>query len=170
MRAFLWLSAGHPEHAVPLLERALSTMREIDAAGVASTVAGLLGRGYGLTGDPAAAIASAEQARSLTTPGDIVSELFWRGAMARGLAATGSTDEAVRLARELLEIVSDVDVPEYRFYALTDAAEAKQAAGNLDEARALLEQALAESERRWATAFVEQATVALAGVDSSTVA
>ncbi len=170
MRAFLWLSAGHPEQAVPLLERALSTMRELDAAGVASTVAGLLGRAYGLTGDPAAAIASAEEARSLTTPGDIVSELFWRGAMARGLAATGRTDEAVPLARELLEIVSDVDVPEYRFYALTDAAEAERAAGNLDEARALLEQALAESERRGATAFVEQATAALAGVDASTVA
>jgi class 3 adenylate cyclase len=156
------LVAGRPGEAAERLQTALDGALRHGQKGVGSTISGLLARCLALTGDYPAALAEAERAAELTGPGDIVSELVWRGAKVRALAGLGQGREALALAREMAEVAADVDVAEYRFDVAMDMAEAERAAGDVDAARGWLEQALAEAEERGADAFAEQARVALA--------
>ncbi len=155
------LAAGHPDEAVPLLRSALERATESGAATSLATIQGLLARALALTGDPAAALAESDGARARTHVGDVLAAMLWRGARIRALAGLGQTTAAGDLARELLALAARVEVPERRFDALTDAAEGERAAGNVEAARALLREALHESQARGARSFVLQATRAL---------
>ena len=163
----VFLLAGRPAEAIPPLRWALRLAMENDAETYASTIHGLLARALALTGQFEAALALSESARALTRRGDVVSEMLWRGASIRALAALGQVSMANELARELSAYVSQVEVPELRFDALTDLAVAERAAGRLDEARARLLQALHESEPRGARSFIHQAQRALAELDGA---
>jgi class 3 adenylate cyclase/tetratricopeptide (TPR) repeat protein len=159
------LVAGRPGDAEEVLRAGLDAAVERSYTGVGSTIAGLLARCLALLGEYEAAIAEADRAAELTGPGDIVSELLWRGARVRALAGLGEGEQALALAREMAEIAADVDVAEYRFDIAMDIAEAQRAAGNDAAARERLEWALADSDARGAHAFAEQARAALAQLD-----
>jgi tetratricopeptide (TPR) repeat protein len=160
------LAAGRPGEAAERLQTALDEALRHGQTGVGSTISGLLARCLALTGDYPAALAEAERAAELTGPGDVVSELVWRGARVRALAGLGEGQQALALAREMAGLAADVDVAEYRFDIAMDMAEAERAAGNADAARQWLEQALADSEARGAQAFAEQAREALTQLDA----
>jgi hypothetical protein len=155
------LAAGRPDEAVPLLRAALGRATEGGVATSLATIQGLLARALALTSDPAAALAESDGARAHTHAGDVEAAMLWRGARIRALAALRQTAAAGEPARELLALAARVEVPEWRFDALTDAAEGERAAGNVAAARALLREALRESEARGARSFVLQATRAL---------
>jgi class 3 adenylate cyclase len=160
------LVAGHPAEAIAPLRAGVDGALERDAVGIASTISGLLARCLALLGDHEGALAEASRAADMTGPGDIVSELVWRGARVRALAGLGEGEQALSLAREMAEIAADVDVAEYRFDIAMDVAEAERAAGNTGAARERLEWALADSEARGAHAFADQARAALAKLDA----
>jgi class 3 adenylate cyclase len=161
LRGSVLLASGRPDEAVPLLRSALGRATESGAETSLATIQGLLARALALTGDAAAALAESDGAGARTHAGDVLAAMLWRGARIRALAALGQTAAAGDLARELLALAARVEVPERRFDALTDAAEGARAAGNVDEARTLLGEALHESEARGARSFVLQATRAL---------
>jgi class 3 adenylate cyclase/tetratricopeptide (TPR) repeat protein len=160
------LAAGHPAEAIEWLRTGVDGALERGAIGIASTISGLLARCHALLGDNQAALAEAGRAAEMTGPGDVVSELVWRGARVRALAGLGEGEQALALAREMAEIAVNVDVAEYRFEIAMDVAEAERAAGNAGAARERLEWALADSETRGALAFAEQARAALADLDA----
>jgi class 3 adenylate cyclase/tetratricopeptide (TPR) repeat protein len=165
LRGNVLLLAGMPQDAIAPLRSALRFAGENGGETFASTIHGLLARALALTGDHEAALAQSELARELTTPGDVVSEMLWRGASVRALAGLGHVDRADQLARELVDLLAAVEVPELRFDALTDLAAARRAAGDAVQARALIVQALDESTARAARSLVDQATRALADLD-----
>jgi len=156
------LTAGRPTDAVQPLRSALKAALDAGSTGVASTISGLLARCLTLTGDHGAALTEADHAAQMTGPGDIVSEVVWRGARVRALAGLGEGEQALALAHEMSQIAADVDVAEYRFEIAMDMAEAERVGGNVRAASERLEWALADSEWRGAHAFAEQARDALA--------
>jgi len=159
------LLAGRPEEAVEALRTALSHALESGEETYASTMRGLLARALALVGDSEGALAESDRARTLTRPGDVPSEMLWRGAAIRALASLGRAAPAHELAHELSGLAAGVEVPELRFGTLTDLAVAERAVGNALEARALLLEALRESETRGARSLVKQAARALAELE-----
>jgi tetratricopeptide (TPR) repeat protein len=164
LRGSVYLIAGRATEAIPPLRSALELARRSGEDTYASTIEGLLARALALTGDHAAALDEAEGARALTRPGDVWSQMLWRGASIRALAAAGDVERVRELAGELSAIMSGVEVPELRFDAMLDLAEAERAAGDPAVARELLLQALHESEARGARGFADRATAALAAL------
>jgi tetratricopeptide (TPR) repeat protein len=165
MRGSVFLIAGRPQEAIPPLRSALELATRSGEDTYASTIQGLLARALTLTGEHAAALAEAASARALTRPGDVLSQMLWRGASIRALAAIGDASGARELARELSAILSGVEVPELRFDAMMDLAEAERSCGDAAAARVLLLQALSESESRGAHSFADRANDALAALD-----
>ncbi len=161
LRGSVFLLAGRPQEAVAPLREAVELATSSGEDSYASTIRGLLARALALIGETVKALGEAERARGLTRPGDTLSQLLWRGAEVRVLAALGKYSEAEALSAELIALIGEVEVPELRFDALTDVADGKRAAGRLEEARALLQQALDESVARGARSLVAQATAAL---------
>jgi len=166
LRGSVLLLAGRPHDAVAPLREAVDLATRSGDDSYGSTIRGLLARALALIGETADAFDEAERARGLTRPGDTLSQLLWRGAEVRALAALGRHGEAEALSEELMALISEVEVPELRFDALTDVADAKRAAGRLDEARALLDQALDESVARGARSLIVQAAEARAALDA----
>jgi tetratricopeptide (TPR) repeat protein len=160
----VYLIAGRPHEAIPPLRSALELARRSGEDTYASTIQGLLARALALTGDHAAALEEARSARALTRPGDVWSQMLWRGADIRALAAMGDVERVRELARELSAIMSGVEVPELRFDAMMDLAEAERSAGDPAVARELLLQAVRESEARGARGFADRANAALAAL------
>jgi tetratricopeptide (TPR) repeat protein len=166
LRGSVFLLAGRPHDAVAPLRDAVELATISGEDSYASTIRGLLARALALIGETVSALEEAERARGLTRPGDTLSQLLWRGAEVRALAALGRHAEAEARSAELIALIGRVEVPELRFDALADAAEGKRAAGNLEEARALLGQALDESVARGARSLATQATTALGALDA----
>jgi class 3 adenylate cyclase/tetratricopeptide (TPR) repeat protein len=162
LRGSVLLIAGRPHDAIPPLRSALELARRSGGDTYTSTIQGLLSRALALTGDHTAALAEAESARALTRPGDVLSQMLWRGAEIRALGSTGDVARSKELAGELAAILSGVEVPELRFDALMDLADAERLSGNPAAARELLLQALSESETRGARSFSDRASAALA--------
>jgi class 3 adenylate cyclase/tetratricopeptide (TPR) repeat protein len=163
LRGSVLLLAGRPDAAIPQLRAALAGGADASAA----TIHALLARALALTGAGEDALAEAERARALVRPGDVPSEMLWRGASIRALSALGRPAAAARPARELLALAGEIDIQELRFGALTDVADAERVAGHPASARALLEEALTESEARGAESFATQARRALTALAAS---
>jgi class 3 adenylate cyclase len=162
LRGNVLLLAGRPDEAIPPLRSAVRLAEERGAETYAATMHGLLARALALTGDYEAALAQVETARGRTRPGDVASEVLWRGAAIRAQAALGHASAAAELARELSALVSGLEAHELRFDAFVDLA---AAAPDVAEARTLLLEALHESEARGASSFVDQTSRALAELE-----
>jgi class 3 adenylate cyclase len=148
--------AGLPDLAVAPLQQALAMSIVEESTGLASTIAGELARALAITDRYSEARSEAERARSYTEDDDLTSQLYWRGAMVRVLAAAGEADAVRLLVDELEALATTIDAPTDRFHAFVDAGEAAWVIGDEVAGRRLLEAARHESEERGATAFVEQ--------------
>ena len=74
----------------------------------------------------------------LAAADDIVSQVIWRGACARGLAATGNVEEAQVLADEAMDLARAADDPRMLGQALVALSVARLAGGREQEATAAL--------------------------------
>jgi hypothetical protein len=148
--------AGLPDLAVAPLQEALAMSIVEESTGLASTIAGELARALAITDRYSEARSEAERARSYTEDDDLTSQLYWRGAMVRVLAAAGEAGAVRLLVDELEALATTIDAPTDRFHAFVDAGEAAWVIGDEVAGRRLLEAARHESEERGATAFVEQ--------------
>jgi tetratricopeptide (TPR) repeat protein len=90
----------------------------------------------------------ARKGRELGLPDDLVTQFEWRRVQALVHSARGEHAEAEQLARESVRFAFETDSPVWQGQALCDLGEVLQAADQLNEAAATLEQALECYERK----------------------
>src|SRR5439155_8142653 len=100
---------GQPERAVELLRPGIERLQEIGETGFASTSRSMLAEALYELGDDAEAEESTSLARQLGAPDDYETQYAWRSVLARVMARRGQHDEAVRLAREAVELLEPTD-------------------------------------------------------------
>ena len=137
------LLAGDAAEAEIVLRAGYAELEKMGAPAAASTVAAWLA--YTLAeqqrwGD---AIEMARTSQGLAADYDIVSQVVWRGACVRGLAATGGVDQAQQLADEAIGLARAADDPRMLGQALVALSVARLAAGREQEATAALLEARA---------------------------
>lgn len=86
--------------------------------------------------------------QELTASDDVMNNAAWRRVRARVLAQRGSLDEALALAREATEILSDTDYLDERGAAWLDLAEVLESCGRADEQKAAIRQAISLYEAK----------------------
>jgi ATP/maltotriose-dependent transcriptional regulator MalT len=91
---------------------------------------------------------AAEGARASASPGDVLSEVVSRGALARVEVRRGSVEPALELASGAVELASRTDAPTMHGDALVDLAVVLDAAGRTDESDAALREAAAHYDRK----------------------
>ena len=87
-------------------------------------------------------------AEELTDPADIGAAVLWRSTRAKLRSRVGQHDEAERLAREAVELMSSVDFLEVQADSLVALAEVQRNAGRITEALASAVEALALYARK----------------------
>ncbi len=134
------LLAGDPAAAEQVLRAGYAELERMDAPAAASTVAAWLAHTIADQQRWDEAIAMARISHDLAAEDDIVSQVIWRGACARGLAATGKAQEAQLLADEATALARAADDPRMLAQALVALSVSRLAAGREQEAAgALLE-------------------------------
>jgi class 3 adenylate cyclase/tetratricopeptide (TPR) repeat protein len=113
-----------------------------------STYAPRLGRVLCALGRYEEAEKLARKGRELGLPEDLVTQFEWRRVQALVHSARGEHAEAEQLARESVRFAFETDSPVWQGQALCDLGEVLQAADQLNEAAATLEQALECYERK----------------------
>jgi ATP/maltotriose-dependent transcriptional regulator MalT len=140
----LW--RGDPAAAERQLRWGHETLSDIKEMAWLPTVDGILAEAIHAQGrldeadDLAAEIAESAGAE------DVYSQLLWRGVRAKVLARRGSADEAERLARESVDLVSVTDFLHGHWYAWMTLGEVLQRAGRTDEAQVAAMNALRTAE------------------------
>ena len=132
------LLAGDPAAAEQILRAGYDELQSMGAPAAASTVAAWLAHALADQQRWDEAIAMARTSQGLAAADDIVSQVIWRGACARGLAATGKIEEAQVLADEGMELARAADDPRMLGQALVALSVARLAAGREQEATAAL--------------------------------
>ena len=135
------LLAGDLAAAEAELRRDDAALAAIDERYFRSTVAAILANVLWLRGDASGAQSYSELAEAIADSDDVWSQLAWRTARARTLAASGHRDEARRLAAEAVALTDHTQEIELRADALAALAEVASRVGRPDEA----ERALAEA-------------------------
>jgi tetratricopeptide (TPR) repeat protein len=116
------LIAGDPEHAERELQSARDLLEGLGERSVASTIAALHARALVELERYAEAERAAMLGLSWAKAGDVVSQAYARGALARVLAARGLLDEALENAYQAVELSSRHDALTQRGDALLDLA------------------------------------------------
>jgi tetratricopeptide (TPR) repeat protein len=129
------LTLGEAEQAEAELCEAAELLAQHGERGVASTVAALRARALLELDRHAEAEQQAQLALEWSDAGDVVSQAYARGALARVLASRGAMDDAATNAREAVELSSASDFLNQRGDALFDLALVLEAAGDTDAAR-----------------------------------
>ncbi len=132
------LLAGDPVAAEQVLRDGFMDLEEMGAPAAASTVAAWLAHALAEQQRWDETIAMARTSQDLAAADDIVSQVVWRGACVRGLAATGSVEEAQTLADEAIDLARGADDPRMLGQALVALSVARLAAGREQEATAAL--------------------------------
>jgi predicted ATPase/class 3 adenylate cyclase len=132
------LLAGDPAEAEQLLRGGFVQLEAMGAPAAASTVAAWLAQALADQQRWDDAIAMAHTSQDLAAEDDIVSQVIWRGACARGVAATGNIEEAQALADEAISLARSADDPRMLGQALVALSVARLAAGREQEATAAL--------------------------------
>jgi tetratricopeptide (TPR) repeat protein len=115
-------------------------------------------------GDREEAVAAADLAATLADPDDVTSQVTWRAAKARCLAAAGRTTEARAMARSALRLADQTDLSELRARTRLDLAEVLLAAGRSNEAGPAARAALRALERKGSVAEAARARALLARI------
>ena len=139
---------GNPEAAVAAGEEGCRAMEELGQKAVLSTSAGRLARAYCELGRFDEAEEWARRSEEVGASDDVITQMLWRQARARVLAARGEHDEAELLAREAVALGDPTQILDAQAEAYADLGEVLERAGRADEARAAFEEALGRFERK----------------------
>ncbi len=160
--------AEQPEVAERQLRSDYETLKEMGERYLLSTIAGELARSVYAQGRLDEALELTRVAEELSDEDDVVSQAYWRSVRARVLAHTGKLDEGMQLAREAVAILTTTDILARRAEALIDLAEILGLAGQGNEARATLDDAIALLDQKEHLVGIERARAALARVGEPT--
>jgi class 3 adenylate cyclase/tetratricopeptide (TPR) repeat protein len=139
---------GNPEAAVAAGEEGCRVMEELGQKAVLSTSAGRLARAYCELGRFDKAEEWARRSEEVGASDDVITQMLWRQARARVLAARGEHAEAELLAREAVALGDPTQMLDAQAEAYADLAEVLERAGQADEAAAAFEDALGRFERK----------------------
>ena len=114
--------ADDSEAAERELRWGFDKLSEIGEMSWFSTVAGILAEAVLANGRPEEARRLAEASRDAAAPDDVYSQVLWRTVASKVLAGTGTGNEAERLAREAVDLVSPTDFLHLRWHALLSLA------------------------------------------------
>jgi len=101
--------------------------------------------------------AAVRLSKEASTSDDYDAQALWRGAEAKLLARRGQFDEAERLAREAVATIDRIDEVNHQGNVRIGLVEVLRLAGRNDEAREVLEEALARYEQKGNAVMTDQA-------------
>jgi class 3 adenylate cyclase/tetratricopeptide (TPR) repeat protein len=136
--------AGQPGEAVSILRHAFETGREMGATSAAATMAAFLADALCLDGKLDQAGEAARFSEEHAPASDVVTQVLWRAARARALAAE-NPETAETLAREAVAAARQTDYPDLEGRALSALG---QVLGSGDEQESLLAEARELYERK----------------------
>jgi tetratricopeptide (TPR) repeat protein len=144
------LLAGDPGAAVRELRLTCEAFERDRELGYLASLAPRLGEALLAIGDEEEAFEVVERWRAdrLTTPEDADAQVGWRRVRAKVLARRGEFEEAERLAREGVDMVSETDMLPLRADAQADLSEVLRLAGKPEEAEAARLEALRLYEQK----------------------
>ncbi len=134
--------AGDPAAAERELRAGFDVVSELGEHGFQATAAALLAHALVAQGRFEEAERYARLAGSSAAEDDLASQVLWRSALARVLAASGSLGEAGALARGALALAEQTDDVNMHADTFVDLAEVLRIAGEPEEAVAALERAI----------------------------
>jgi tetratricopeptide (TPR) repeat protein len=123
------LLAGDPERAERALRPCFDALRDAGNLAFSSTLAGQLAHALVDLERPEEAVTYAAAARDAAGEADVLSQILWRGALSRALAAQGAVEESIELADEALRLAESTEWPNAIADALLDRARVLQGAG-----------------------------------------
>lgn len=163
--------AGDPDAAAAALRDSFDRLDEMGERGFLSTIAALLAHTlYELEAVDESDHFSrvSEQAAA---PDDLLSQVLWRSSRAKVVASRGEAEEALRLAREAVELAKSTDFPNLQGDTLLDLARVHALAGRAEAAHDVAQEAACHFASKGNVAAIERAaragasTAALAGSD-----
>jgi tetratricopeptide (TPR) repeat protein len=107
----------------------------------------------------------AQRGRQLGDADDVWTQMLWRQVQALVLANRGAFEEAERLAQEAVALAAGTDGLNDQGHALCDLATVLERAGRIEEAGAVLEEALERYERKHNRAMVGHVQQRLAATE-----
>jgi ATP/maltotriose-dependent transcriptional regulator MalT len=132
--AWIELIAGTPANAEPELRESYRRLEELGEQGHLATVAALLGRVLCEQGRDAEAVTFLEVSERASAEDDVVSQVLWRGTLARVLARAGKHARADELSRSAIAHAAETDFLMLHADALSDRAEVLAVLGRAEEA------------------------------------
>lgn len=160
--ASIALLAGRPERAEPALRAGADVLEKAGGRSGLSGVAYFLAQVLYRLGRFDEAEEWAERAEQTTLAEDVVGQAWWRSVRALVLASRGEAEESLRLSAEAIDLLHRTDGVVFIGDALAARAEVLQMLGNRDEARPVLEEALAVYERKGIVPSIQRTRALLA--------
>jgi len=148
--------AGNLEAAETELRADYETLKGFAEHRYSSTVAGFLAHVLCDRGAMGEALTLTNEAEHLSAEDDYLSQVLWRSARGRALAAS-DPDAAMSLARDAVARVAATDFLVDHGNALLSLAEVHEVAGRREDAVAAIDAAVALFEAKGATAYVHRA-------------
>jgi hypothetical protein len=158
------LLAGDPVAAERHLRAGHAALIEMGETILASTTAALLADALAEQRRDVASEHFSELSEKAAAAEDIASQVFWRVARAKAIAARNELERAEALAREAVTLAGGTDAPYVRTSAALALGGVLAASGCDDAARLAYRDALAVSRAKGDVASARRARAALAGV------
>lgn len=146
--AYVRLLAGRPDLAEVPLRAGIEKLASVSDGRLLGTTGALLAQALVAQGRRDEAADMCRLAADRAGDDDIVSQVIWRGAKARLLAAAGHGAEAETCAREAVALVRVTDLLSHHGDAMLDLAEVLRTCSRADEARAAVAAALELYEQK----------------------
>lgn len=150
------LLAGRPERAERELRSGAERLEAAGEQGYFSTVAAVLAEVLYRLGREKEAEEWTLRGERAASPEDVLSQALCRSTRAKALAKRGETTNALRQSAEAIEWARRSNGPQLIGDCLSDRAEILQRLGRVDEARPVLEEALAVYERKGILPSIER--------------
>ncbi len=160
--ALIALLAGKPERVEPELRAAVEVLERAGEEGFLASITALLAEVLYRLGRDEEAGEWTRRSERAASPEDVEAQAGWRAVRAKLLARRGQAEEALRLSAEAVESIRRSDHLQLVGDCLSDRAEVLRLLGRPEEARPILEEALAVYERKGIVPSVERTRTLLA--------
>jgi DNA-binding SARP family transcriptional activator len=160
LEAFVRLLAGQPELAEAPLRADVATLSSMNGRSALATSTALLAQAVYAQGRVREAEELCRTAERCAAAEDTLTQVIWRGVLAKILAGDGRCDEAEALAREAVALVEPTDLLSARGDAMLGLADVLRICDRREEADREIQAALALYELKGNAAAADQARLA----------